>query len=172
MGVENAFFVDSGVSYSNATPFRKLGGLWHLEGQQVVVLADGVELDPLTVEHGYVTLPAPVNAAHVGLAYVSDMQLLPASMERIAAFGQMSKANINKVVLRMRSSGPVMVGPNFTYMNETWPIVGADPDELQTGRVEINIEPTWGDDAQPCVRQTHPLPVEILSIALDVAVGG
>jgi hypothetical protein len=59
-------------------------GLWHLEGQDVAVQADGyVDANPLndsytviTVEDGSITLPTPRALVHVGLPYTSDMRSL------------------------------------------------------------------------------------------------
>lgn len=173
MGIENAFFVDSGLSYFDSyTPTTTCTGLWHLEGETVSILADGVVLDPQVVTNGQVTLDTPAYKVHVGLPYVSDFQSLPAGLERTLALGQTTRAAVNKVILRMLSSGPVNVGPSFSYLTETLPIPGNDAGDLQTGRIEVVVEPAWGDDACACVRNTEPLPVEILSLALDVAKGG
>jgi hypothetical protein len=172
MTIADSFFVDSGVSYNSEDPFISVSGLWHLEGRTVAILADGVEQPQQVVVGGRITLAAPAYKAHIGLPYVSDIQTLPASTERVLAFGQTTKANINKVVLRTLQSCSVQVGPDFTHMTDTLPIVGNSAADLQTGRIDVHIEPCWGDDAQVCVRNTHPLPLEILSLALDIAPGG
>ena len=172
MTIVDSFFVDAGVSYRGTAPCISLSGLWHLEGETVAILADGIEQPQQVVVGGCITLTTPAYVVHAGLPYVSDMQTLPASMERVMALGQTTKANINKVVLRVRQSTGIDVGPSFDNLTASLPPPGGDPLELQTGRIEVVIEPTWGDDAQVCLRNTHPLPLEVLSLALDIAQGG
>ncbi len=77
--LDDAFFVDSGLSVDAGLDrdFRTVGGLWHLEGEDVDVLADGVAYGR-TVSNGRITLPPGVRARkwHVGLNYASEMQTL------------------------------------------------------------------------------------------------
>jgi hypothetical protein len=38
--------------------------------------------------------------------------------------------------------------------------------------VSVAVSPSWGPDGAVCVRQSDPLPLTIVSLALDVAAGG
>lgn len=175
MAIADSFFLDAGVSYYSETGFDDLAGLWHLEGETVTVLADGVVYEGLTVANGHVALPITAYKAHVGKSYSADAQTLPTVLERVAALGQASKGNVNKVVLRVKNSAPVMVGPNFVDMTEynaSDPETEGTEDYLVTGHMEVVIEPSWTDDVRLCIRQDKPLPLELLSLSLDVAKGG
>jgi hypothetical protein len=62
----DAFFVDWGVSYSGAPLQTFTTGLTHLEGKQVRILADGAEINDLTVAGGAITLPKPARRSRSG----------------------------------------------------------------------------------------------------------
>jgi hypothetical protein len=175
MSLADSFFVDSGVSYYSDVAFCDLSGLWHLEGMEVSILADGAVLDTMIVTDGQLTLPVYVNKVHVGLAYNSDIQTLPAVLERVAAMGQASQANINKVILRVTRACPLFAGPTFEKLTEYKASTATPNGVAQTpveGQLEIALLPAWGYDAKVCVRQSKPLPFTLLSISLDVASGG
>ena len=172
MSISDSFFVDSGVSYYSGMPVSICTGLWHLEGMEVAILADGHELPRQTVINGAITLSTPANKVHVGLPIVADLQTLPAALEQAAAFGQTTQTNVTKVFLRTVQSGPVKAGPSFEKLTETKfapPTTYGAPLALKTGRIDLVIEPTWTDDAQVCIRQDKPLPVTVCSVALEVA---
>lgn len=170
----DAFFVDSGLTYDGA-PVSALAGLWHLEGKQVQILADGAVHPPRTVTAGAITLDASYSTIHVGLAYTSDMQTLPLALELQAA-GQYARKNVNGAAIRITQSNLVKAGPSFAKLTEypardhTDPY--GSPPALKTGELRFAIGPNWGSDAAVCVRQDQPLPLNVLSLALDVATGG
>lgn len=59
---ETAFFVDCGLSH-HGSPTRYVGNLHHLEGREVVALADGNVVRGLTVKEGRVRLPRESTAS-------------------------------------------------------------------------------------------------------------
>lgn len=73
--VRDCFYVDCGLTYRGAATSR-IGGLTHLEGMAVQVLADGVVVDGVTVRGGAFTLPAPASVVHVGLSYTAELETL------------------------------------------------------------------------------------------------
>ena len=79
-GISEAYFVDCGLSYGFETGqsgnVREIGGLWHLEGEDVDVLADG-ESEGTTVRNGKIILNSRSSKVHIGLPYVSTMETLP-----------------------------------------------------------------------------------------------
>ena len=46
------------------------------------------------------------------------------------------------------------------------------PPALRTGELRFDIPPDWNSDGGICIRQRDPLPLTVLSIALDVSAGG
>jgi hypothetical protein len=172
---EDAFFVDSGLTYDGA-PTSSLTGLYHLEGQTVQILADGAVHPTRVVTAGSVTLDGSYSVVHVGLAYTSDMMTLPASFESAPAGGQGRTKNINGVAMRVTQSSVVKAGPTFTDLVENAARDVTDPydspPQLRTGELRFDISPDWNADGSICIRQDLPLPLTVLSMAVDSAVGG
>lgn len=170
----DAFFVDSGLAYSGS-PVASLTGLYHLEGQQVQILADGAVHPVRTVTAGSITLDGSYSKVSVGLAYNSDIQTLPLAFEGAPAGGQMLKKNVNAVALRVTQSSLVKAGPTFSGLTEYPDRDVTDnydnPPALRTAELRMAIGPSWNSDGGVCVRQDQPLPLTVLSLVVDVATG-
>lgn len=69
---EDAFYVDSGLTYDGA-PNDVISGLDHLEGQTVQVLADGAAHPDCVVSSGDITLNAEYSVVQVGLKFTSRL---------------------------------------------------------------------------------------------------
>ena len=76
-GIEEAFYVDCGLTSRRETAAEMMTGLGHLEGADVVALADGSPVEGLKVADGAVTLPYAAKVVTVGLNYVSALSPLP-----------------------------------------------------------------------------------------------
>lgn len=167
------FFVDSGLTYSGA-PVSEIGGLFHLEGRTVAILADGGVSPPQVVSGGKVSIEAPASKVHVGLPYRARLQTLPLSMQT-QALGQGTQKNINKVHLRVFASNGFTAGPSFAklrpYRTRFTEPFGSPPD-LVTDETEIVVDPSWNNNGQLCIEQADPLALMVLGITLEVAVGG
>lgn len=172
---EDAFFVDSGLTY-DGSPVSTVTGLWHLEGKAVQILADGAVHPSRTVSGGSITLDDTYSVIHVGLAYTSDLKTLPLALENRAAAGQYLTKNVNGVALRVTQSSLVKAGPSFAKLTEFPARDHTDPYDsppaLRTGELRFAIGPNWNADGAVCLRQDQPLPLNVLGIALDVATGG
>jgi hypothetical protein len=168
------FFVDAGDTYNGAAA-STITGLWHLEGESVVALADGAVVRGLTVTNGSITLPAAASVVHVGLPITSDLETLPLTVEAAPAAGRGMVKNVNRAFLRVDKSSGIFVGPSFTKLREakirTTEPYGSPP-SLQTREVEVPLDPTWQRDGTVCVRQADPLPLSVLGLALEVEVSG
>ena len=173
--LSDAFFVDSGLSYSGV-PITTLSGLGHLEGKVVDILTDGAVHPRKTVTGGAVTLDYPASKVNIGLPYTSDMRTLPLAIESAQAAGQGTVKNVNKVYLRVSQSSVVQAGPTFTRLREYPARAVTDPygapPALRDGELALTIDPSWNPDAAICVRQDLPLPLTVLSMTLEVVTGG
>lgn len=174
--LSEAFFVDSGATYSGVPATTITAGLWHLEGKSVSVLVDGGVHPNRTVTNGAITLEAPASMVQVGLAYTADLQTLPLALEGAAAFGLGVYKNISEVWLRVYQSSGIHVGPDFDSLME-YPQRSVNdnygsPPGMVTGTVQMKLTPSWQRDGAVCVRQVAPLPLTIQSMTLEVASGG
>lgn len=170
----DAFFVDCGATYSGA-PTTTVTGLTWLEGKTVSILADGAVVTPKVVTGGAVTVDQPASKITVGLPIVAQLQTMPVAAQIDSGYGQGRPKNVNKVWLRTYRSSGVFAGPSFTqmtaYKQRTTEAYGTAP-ALVSDEIEITLSPTWGRNGQVCIQQTDPLPLDIASITLEVALGG
>jgi hypothetical protein len=170
---EDAFFVDSGLSYEGAA-VDTISNLWHLEGETVVACADGASVRNLTVTNGRITLPADAEKVHVGLSYTANMKTLPLSWQA-DGFGQGVVKNVNRVHVRVWNSSGVKLGPAdgtlYEIKQRTTEAYGTAPEMMQ-GWHHTNVAPKWDSDGAVEIEQSDPLPVTILAMVLDVTVGG
>jgi len=152
---------------------NSLSGLTHLEGKTVNILADGAVHPQRTVASGAVTLDAPATVVHVGLPITADLQTLPLAYEG-EAFGQGRFKNVNQVWLRVYRSSGIFVGPSTDELVEakqrTDELYGSPPD-LKSEEIQVSLTPTWADSGQVYVRQSDPLPLTVVSMTLEVAIG-
>ena len=73
--VEDAFFVDSGLTYSGSAT-TTISGINHLEGEEVAILADGATHANKTVTDGKITLDRSASVVHLGYNYTSLVETL------------------------------------------------------------------------------------------------
>ena len=151
-----------------------ISGLDHLEGKTVSILADAAVHPQRVVSSGSITLERASSVVHVGLEYQSDLQTMPMALQA-EAFGQGRVKNLNHVWLRVLESSGIFAGPSADKLVEakqrTTEPYGAPP-RLKTEDIKIMVTPTWQDNGQLFVRQTDPLPLTVVGMTLEVAVGG
>ena len=170
--IEDAFFVDCGLTYDGAAA-TTISGLDHLEGETVSILADGFVHPQRTVSSGSITLNRAYSTVHIGLPYISDMETLEVN----ASGGNILDRSklINSVGLIVEDTVTVLAGPDADHLHEykgrSTEVYGA-PSSLKDGLLEIPITATWSKQGRVFVRNTNPLPVSILAIIPDVTTGG
>lgn len=174
--IEDSFFVDCGLSYSGA-PITTVTGLAHLEGQEVVALADGGAVHGLTVTAGAVTLPYSASRVHVGLPFKSRAVTLPyyGPGQDGALFGR--RVNQISAHVDVMATGALKVGslgsdrytPELVeqFMKSGDSLFGSALD-LQSGFTRCDFQSSWDDGNGQIVMETdEPLPALIRSLALQ-----
>ena len=151
-----------------------ISGITWLEGKTVSILADGAVHPQKVVNNGSITLDRASSIVHVGLPYESDLQSLPLALQA-EAFGQGRVKNLNHVWVRVLESSGIFAGPSVDKLVEakqrTTEPYGSPPN-LKTKDIKIMLTPTWQDNGQLFVRQSDPLPLTIVGLTLEVAIGG
>ena len=170
---ELAVFLDASLTY-NGAPATTISGLDHLEGMAVTVLADGGVVEGLVVSGGSITLPHSASIVTVGLPYICDVQSLPLLLQ-VDGYGQGRSKNINKAWLRVWLSSGIFIGPDEDNLIEakqrTTEPYGSPP-ALQTDEIMIMTTPQWQQSGQVLIRQVYPLPLTVVSLTMEVAIGG
>lgn len=176
--LEDGFFVDCGLTYTGAAA-TTISGLAHLEGKTVNILGNGAVMAPQVVTGGQVVLEQAVTKAHIGLPLTCQLRTLPMTIEQLSAFGQGRVKNVNKTFLRVYKSSIVKAGPSITQLreygqrtNEPYDSPPALIGNEEGVDIEIPLTPAWTGAGQIVVSHSEPLPLTVLSMALDVAIGG
>lgn len=171
---EDAFFVDCGGTYDGA-PTTSVTGLTWLEGETVSILADGAVHPQRTVTGGAITLENEASVVHVGLPIEADLETLPLAMQIDNGFGQGRFKNVNRAWLRVYRSSGIFVGPDEDGLTEAKQRTTEDygtPPALVSDEIEVVLDPAWGSSGQVLVRQSDPLPLTVVALTLEVALGG
>lgn len=166
----DAFFVDSGLTYSGAAN-DELSGLWHLEGQTVSILGDGAVFPDQAVTNGKVTLSSTVSNAHVGLGYTSRVKFLRPEAGAADGTAQGKLKRVVAVVVRFLASVGLKVGHTPSDAGGT-----LDDVIFRTAGMNTNeaVEPFTGDKFIPwpgdydrdgfvVFEQSQPLPSTIVA---------
>lgn len=164
---QDQVFLDASVSRKADTAFTELGGLEHLEGCEVGVLADGSPVSGLVVTNGKITLPRPMTCVHAGLTYEAELQTLPAALADNSGTLQDRKRRLVSVTLKMSDSRGGLAGTEETQLDEliqrsTEPF--NSPIALKTGDYTLTVAGTHGLMPSVIFRQTEPLPVTLLAV--------
>lgn len=182
--IEDAFFVDSGLTYSGAAK-KIITGLDHLNGMKVVALADGnvvrdLTVGPVTGGIG-VTLPYAASKAHVGLPMEATLQTLDLDLGNVPNLGtvQGRQKSVSNVTLRVENTRGIWVGgpKGLTDQSklieykqrstEAWnEAIG-----MYTGDFDITPQWDWNRGGNVVVKQYDPLPMTILAIMPEITVG-
>ncbi len=174
VGQEDAFFVDAGATYKGLPVSQITSGLDHLEGMTVSILADGGVHPQRVVTGGTVTLERPASTVQIGLPITAEFQTLPMAMQIDGSLGQGRAKNVNKLWLRVYRSSGIFAGPAPNQLTEvkqrSSEPYGAPP-SLKSEEIPLALSPRWGDSGEIFVRQTYPLPLMIVSMSAEVALG-
>lgn len=158
---------DSFVVYQG-TATDTISGLDHLEGENVVVWADGVFIGAFEVASGSVTLSREVENAVLGLGYQA--------WYRSAKLGQLSKRkNISRLALLLHKTHyqGVQYGQDFDYLDEL-PL-----DEFHEESTENTVWDSFDRDsfevngmtepeARLCLTAQAPKPATILAAVIEI----
>lgn len=178
---------DSFVTFTSASPTGSITGLDHLEGNDVVVWADGNDLSPgvgdeqttYGVVGGVVTLADGdlVSNAVVGLPYSApwkSTKLANVADENTTALGQRKKVTQLGLLLYKTHSHGLQYGGDFDNMddlpevNQEDAIVGYN-DQYDT--LDLDMQPfngSWSTDSRVCLRAHAPRNCTVLAMPIAI----
>ena len=165
----NMFFVDCGLSYSG-TPVSTVGGLSHLEGQTVQVIADGSSRSPTSVvTGGSVTFDgAAASNVSVGLQYTSLVKIMPLESGSQQGTAQGKVKRISKAVVRVLNSLGFSLGENLNTLENVSFRTSSDPmdssPQLFTGDRERKFTGSYQFQADLYITQSQPYPLTVIAI--------
>ena len=160
-------FLDSQLDYSGSA-VTTIGGLSHLEGQTVSILANGATHPDATVSSGQITLARSSTKVKVGLPYTSLLQTMRIDAGAQNGTSQSKTKRIYEITARLYESIGIEVGPDLNNM-ERIPFRSSanamnSGISVFTGDKEIEFRGNYETDGFIFVRQTQPLPLTVLSL--------
>jgi len=198
----------------NGTPMWQMAGNWTLapqltsvgplpfdfEGKQVVGLADGIPIGPLTINQNLVVhLPFPASNVKLGLGFTAQVQSVYLDAGQPTIQGR--RKAVNAVTVRVETSGPMQAGANqvdasaqappptfATWTNlasipksqlaPTYPSPGTfmNPTPMMvqplfTGDMRVVIPSAWQKPGQVAAQQTLPQPLQVLAFVPELLEG-
>ena len=171
--VTDAFFVDSGLTYSGSAA-TTISGLDHLEGETVSILADGAAHPDKVVSSGAVTLDRSATKAHIGLAFTSKVETLRVDQGSATGSAQGKTKRISEVTVRLFRSVGMKVGTSTSELDivpfrSSANAMGSAV-SLFTGDKTVEFRGGFDEDATIVIQQDQPLPMTILAIFPTVSV--
>jgi hypothetical protein len=171
--LEDAFFLDSGVTYTGAATDTLTDIAPHLAGETVKIWADGAEQAPKVVgETGTVILDVAASIVHLGLSMVSDV--VPNRPEVAAADGTTVTKNykVNMANINLHNSVGVKAGASEADLEEIQMHDAGDPlvPRKTSGVVEVVVDTGWDDEWNFLMRADSPGPMTVLAVVYDVEI--
>ena len=174
-GVEEAFFVDCGLTWRSEKGADRVGNLEHLEGQSLAVLADGSPVEGCVVSGGGISLPYAARVVHAGLGYRSLLSPQPVEGDSQTGTTLGRKRAYGPCTLRLQASVGGKYGPGHPDSVTMFdiPFVPARWGEACPAfSGDVDFIPGGGHDTQASLwlMQDRPLPFQVVGLALTVDV--
>ena len=167
----DAFFVDSGLTYSGAA-VSTVTGADHLKGQTVQILADGAtHPDVVVANDGTITLSRTASKIHAGLKFSSRLEPMPFEAGSANGTAQTKTTRVVRVGVRFVDTLLAKVGydeDDPAGMEEVLFRLPSDPmgspPRLFTGTKDVNFPGDWENEAVVRVVQDMPLPMTVAAM--------
>jgi len=146
-----------------------VSGLWHLEGTTVSALADGAEIENLTVTNGSITFPVKTARAQIGQPYTSYLATQRIDSGATDGTAQGKVKRFHQIVMRLYASLGGKVGPDASstdyilyrslsdYMDEVPPVLTGDTDKFP-------FPGGYETDGRIWVVADQPLPLTVVAM--------
>jgi hypothetical protein len=178
--IEDAFFVDCGVTFESVSPTSTITGLDHLDGETVKVLGDGVVLDDAVVEDGQITaklagVVTTVSKANVGLAQTYKLQPMRIVLGQGQSMGKNTRVNnlvisfLNTWGAKQGSTATGLLDINFDDVRWT---NSADITGLFAGEVVVSRQGGYDPLNPILISGDSPLPCTVRCIVPDIDITG
>ena len=161
---EDAFFVDSGLTYSGDAA-TTISGLAHLEGETVSVLADGSEVFDKTVSSGSITLDSSASVVQVGLGYDSVVSPLDVVVEDKLGTLQGGIKRVTNVIFYLIESQGGEFGPDSNTLDD---IPYYDTDLFTGWTDDLSFDAGFDRETNIYINHSGLLPFEIAAITVEL----
>lgn len=168
---KDGYFMDSYLYYEGTMAITQIGGLDHLEGQEVAVLVDGWVHPNRVVTNGSIKLQSAGNKIVVGIPYSAEFVSCQIQSSDSVIMGNRKRVYGAEVSL-LKSLGMKVGVVGFpeqeVYMGPTK--IMDEAQDLYTGTISVKVPASSEDDTQVYIYHDKPLPCEVRAIKYDVEV--
>lgn len=151
-----------------------ISGLYHLEGEEVYVVADGGEEGPYTVTDGAITLASQTTYAIVGKKYIGRLKGFPLELLMTSGITPGKMKTINKIMFIFRNALGVSYGFDPYALSRLGFRDGGQyagrPPRLFNGAREVPGFDMWNEQRQMNIVQTASYPCTVQSVIYDTEV--
>lgn len=171
--IKDAWYVDCGLNYEGS-PITTITGLGHLEGKEVVILADGNVMSSKTVFNGSITIEESASKIQIGLPFTSELETLELDMQGNGNTIQGDLRAINSATIRLKDTRELFIGGNSSNAkeikfrtNENY----GEPIQPFSGDKPAPLYPTDLKEARVYMKSVNPVPCTILALIMKVQYG-
>jgi hypothetical protein len=165
--IEDAFYVDSGATYSGV-PATAISGLGHLEGETVSILADGASHPDRTVVSGAITLQVSASKVHIGFSCPATLQTMRLEAGAQDGTAQGKTKRVTRASIRFMDTLGAQAGPDEATLDRVEFRCGSTPMDAAppvfSGDKEILWPAGYETDAYLTIVQDQPLPCTVIAI--------
>ncbi|KAF1032964.1 MAG: hypothetical protein GAK37_00284 [Pseudomonas sp.] len=156
--------VDCGIFAVNEVGQSVWGGLGHLEGRTVDIVADGIVMQQQVVASGQITLPRTAKYVQIGLNFKTKIKTLTPEVQGSTGSVQGNSMRIGEVTLRfLETIGCKINGQTIAFRNLGAQVLDQPP-ELFTGVHRLENLGWERGQASLVIEQDQPLPFHLLSV--------
>ncbi len=159
---------DSGLNITFASPQISIGGLGHLEGLEVDIIADGFVVTPQVVTGGQVTVANPASVFEIGLNIKTEVRTMPINVTGEAGQLLPLPKRLPRYFIDLFESQGVFVNGveirNLLFSEE----FEEGPLPLRSGLFEISNLDGWDRRQTISLTQEKPFPFTVLGIGYEV----
>lgn len=172
-------FMDCSALYEGEET-TTISGLDYLEGKTVQIMADGSEQPEQVVKNGSITLINPSSVVRVGLGYTKSIRTMNLDYPRQdgTSQGRRKSTSIVKTLFDNSYGGRAQVFSNIAELSNPaklknkLPKKYGQPIELVSGINTSCVNARTDVNIYVGIEQESPVPINILSIMVDIAWGG
>lgn len=175
--VDDALYVDAGLSGSTGTATATWSGLGYLNGSAVSILADGKVENNQTVTGGAITLSAPAQHVQVGLPFTHIIEPLPPA--NISGVGYAGAVRMVEATFRLYQTSALTLDVGRGLRDVSLRAIGETsilnaPAPVVSGDIKIRAYGWKNDTSKPLwrIEQDAPLPFALLSVQMDIMANG
>lgn len=163
---------DAFVSYTGSAT-TVMDGLDHLEGEQVIVWADGADVGTKTVSAGKITLSTAATNIVAGLVYTAQWQSSKLASISGVGLNEVKKVNRLGVIAKNTHYQGLKYGPDFDTLYDlpqvrSGAVQSADTIYSDFDDDDFPFGGRWDTDSRLCLQAQAPRPCTLLSSVIEI----